>query len=83
MLRIAAAVVVIAIWAAAYGKSLLITGTPTPPAELSGLMLAVVTWLFAGAAKSASGTPTRTGELRRAVGKWLLGVKNGGGNGAA
>lgn len=85
VLRIATAVVVIAIWAAAYGKSLLVTGAPTPPAELSGLMLAVVTWLFAGAAKAAgstTGAPSRSAELRRAVGRWLLRSDKGGGDGA-
>lgn len=48
-LRIAVAAVVMAIWAAVYG-SWILEGMPqpSPPAEVSGLMLAVVTGLFGG-----------------------------------
>jgi hypothetical protein len=72
LLRIVAAVLVMVVWGALYGKYLLVAGTPTPPAEVSGIMLAVVTWLIAGAAKKASGGSS--GELRHAFGRWLLGA---------
>jgi hypothetical protein len=71
LLRIVAAVVVIALWTALFGKYLLVPGTPQPPAELSGIMLAVVTWLFAGAAKNA-GDGSSSRDLRRLLARWLL-----------
>lgn len=76
LLRIAVAVVVTVVWTASYGKSILVTGAPTPPPELSGIMLGVVTWLFASAARAAGGGKggsRNTRELREAFGRWLLG----------
>lgn len=72
-LRIVVALLVAGIWGAAYGQSI-VTGSPTPPAELSGLMLAVVTWLFAGAAREAVGRAPKDDAtpLRRKIGRWLL-----------
>lgn len=44
-LRIAVAVLITVIWAVAYSKAFF-DRSYTPPAELSGIMLATVTWLF-------------------------------------
>jgi hypothetical protein len=51
-LRIGIAVVVTAVWTATYGKYL-VAGGASPPAELSGLMFAVVTWALGAELRDA------------------------------
>lgn len=75
LLRVVVAVLVTGVWVAAYGQAVIVPGTPTPPAELSGIMLAVVTWLFAGAARDVAGNRPPSERLRRRIGRWLLGEK--------
>lgn len=60
-LRVGVAVVVTIVWTAGYGKAIL-TGAQTPPAELSGIMLAVVTWLFGSEAKRLLGKGNGNGK---------------------
>lgn len=53
-LRIAVAVIVTIIWAAGYIMAI-IDRTFSPPAEVSGVMLGVVTWLFGAEVKKRLG----------------------------
>jgi hypothetical protein len=65
--QLAFALLIAIVWGASYGVSI-ISGTPSPPAELSGLMLAAMTWLFSLAARTASGPrPRRRRLLRRRI----------------
>lgn len=52
-LRIATAIVVIVIWATGYIIAFY-DRTFTPPPEVSGIMLAVVTWLFGSTLRDAA-----------------------------
>lgn len=52
VLRIGIALVVMAVWVATYGKYL-VSGGVSPPAELSALMLAVVTWALGADVRDA------------------------------
>jgi hypothetical protein len=71
------AIVVFAVWVAMYGRTILYD-KPTPPAELSPIMLAFVTWALTDAGRLVTGKDRRS--IREAIGRWLLKEPNRGGN---
>lgn len=64
-LRIGIALVVTIVWAAVYGRYVYDPSIGSPPAELSGVMLAVVTWTLTAEFRS------RTGSIRAALRRFL------------
>ena len=62
-LRVVVAVVVLAVWAVIYTRAAL-DKSFTPPAELSGLMIAVVAWMFSGGVASEARRQARANDPR-------------------
>lgn len=60
-LRVAAAILIMGIWAAGYVLAMA-DRSFTPPPEVSGIMLAAVTWLFGPSIRTAISRPKNNNE---------------------